>query len=187
MSANEFLSASPPQVRAVVATIREEKQRGVRRKPSSSLQDNSTLLTPTLRTELLNQVASMVDENLCGRSEMCIQFAILLAMALRELGLPAKEVVGKAFYYVNGRKIFDWNHVWVRIGGEVIDGNVDILDENPFVPKVVVIRPYWGPIDQTPSDRKLRADIGAPIPADTDVENIWWPELKIWLKARNNT
>jgi len=32
----------------------------------------------------------------------------------------------------------------VRIGDEVVDGNVDCLSENPLVPDIVRVAPYWG-------------------------------------------
>ena len=69
----------------------------------------------------------------------------------------------------------------VRIGDEVIDGNVDSLDENPTVPKAVRVAPYWGPITRTPSDRKLHEYHGMALVPDHDVETIWWPDLQQWI------
>jgi hypothetical protein len=40
-----------------------------------------------------------------------------------------------------GREIFRWEHVWVRVGAEVIDGNVDSLFENPMVPSASAVQP----------------------------------------------
>jgi hypothetical protein len=113
---------------------------------------------------------------------MCLQFASLLTLALSHLEFPARAVAGVATYYdAAGRQIFQWDHAWVRVGEEVIDGNVDCLAENPFVPSAVNVAPYWGPIKKTPADRKLKASQGATLPGDTDVDNIWWPELRAWL------
>jgi len=53
--------------------------------------------------------------------------------------------------------------------------------ENPAVPKVVFLDPYWGPIDQTPAHRRLRENQGEGLPLDEDVERIWWPDLKLWI------
>ena len=71
--------------------------------------------------------------------------------------------------------------MWVRVGDEVVDGNVDSLSENPMVPKTVTISPYWGPVKEILSDRRLREDRNAALPEDGDVNNIWWPELRDWL------
>ncbi len=68
----------------------------------------------------------------------------------------------------------------MRVGKEAIDGK-DCLSENPLVPKQIRVSPYWGPISQTPGDRRLREDHGAALPIDVDVDGIWWPELKAWI------
>jgi len=113
---------------------------------------------------------------------MCLQFADLLSRALTHLQFPTRGVVGTAVYYdTKGRELFRWNHAWVRVGKEVIDGNVDCLSENPAVPNQVAVQPYWGPIDETPSDRRLRENHGTALPGDVDVDGIWWPELKAFI------
>src|SRR5579863_74643 len=181
-SADEFLRMLPPQARALAAEIRRQKQTGERRKPSSTLLDRSMLMTELHRGRLLDAVAALVDENLAGRSEMCLQFADLVCRALVHLNFPARPAIGLAMYFApNGEELFRWKHAWVRIGDEVIDGNVDSLFENPVVPKTISIAPYWGPIAQIPNDRRLRQDHGLILPPDTDVSDIWWPELKDWL------
>lgn len=53
------------------------------------------------------------------------------------LRIAARTVIGTAMYYSDGREIFHWEHAWVRVGGEVIDGNADSLFENPMVPPTV--------------------------------------------------
>lgn len=112
-----------------------------------------------------------------------MQFAELLARALRLRGLPARYVLGTAMYFSEGNEIFRWNHAWVRVGEEVIDGNVDVLVENPLVPARVRVVPYWGPISQIPADRRLRSDVGATSPPDTDLDTVWWPELRASLQS----
>ena len=113
---------------------------------------------------------------------MCLQFAGLMHRAMEHLEIPSRPVVGTAIYYeANGEEIWRWQHAWVRIGSEVIDGNVDCLAENPVVPKAVSVAPYWGPITEVPPDRRLREDQGAVLPADVDVDEIWWPELQQWI------
>jgi hypothetical protein len=93
----------------------------------------------------LDKVAALVDENLCGRSEMCQQFAELLHLALSYLRLPSRPVVGLAIYFAaNGREIHRWKHAWVRVGEEAIDGNVDCLSENPTVPQGSADGPLLG-------------------------------------------
>ncbi len=103
------------------------------------------MLTPEARAELLDKIAELVDENYAGRSEMCLQLADLLHRALSHLRFPSRRVIGVAIYYDgNNVEIFRWKHAWVRVGEEVIDGNVDSLGENPRVPKLVQLSPYWG-------------------------------------------
>ena len=177
----ETLLASSPEMRLHVERIRQQKAAGVRPLPSTSVVDKSRLLSAKDRALLLDRVAESVDENLAGRSEMCMQFADLLQRALKQLGLESRVALGAATYYSAGREVFRWSHAWVRVGREVIDGNVDSLSENPAVPKEVSVSPYWGPIDETPVDRRLRQDNALALPLDTDVNDIWWPELSTWI------
>jgi hypothetical protein len=178
----EFLLHVPASARALVARIREQKREGTRPSPSVAIIDRSALLVAERRYALLDRVAALVDENLVGRAEMCLQFADLLAKALTHLGLSARAVVGEAIYSdATGAELFRWRHAWVRVGEEVIDGNVDILAENPMVPSSVRVLPYWGPIRETPSDRHLRERRGETLLPDEDVDAIWWPELRQWL------
>jgi hypothetical protein len=136
-TADEFLATLPPSARQIVAEIRRQKQAGERPKPSSSLVDRSGLQTKAHRHRLLDAVAALVDENLADRSEMCPQFADLLHHALTHLSFPSRAVLGWAIYFApDGQEIFRWRHAWMRIGDEVIDGNVDCLPENPMVPNM---------------------------------------------------
>jgi len=178
----EYLKQLPSEARAIVEEIRRQKQAGTRRLPSTTFIDRSSLLAGKDRMKLLDAVAALVDENYAGRSEMCQQFADLLHRALTHLGFPSRPVVGWAIYFSPaGEEIFRWRHAWVRVGDEVIDGNVDCLSENPMVPKTVRVTPYWGPVVQVPEDRRLREERYTPLPDDDDVSNIWWPELRAWL------
>jgi hypothetical protein len=179
--AEGFLRRARGSVQELVARVRRQKKEGHRPKPSTQLLDTSTLLSKPARSQILDKVASLVDENLFGRAEMCMQFADLLQRALDHLQLPARSVIGVCFYFEGGREIFRWGHAWVRVGKEVIDGNVDCLFENPMVPSSVKVAPYWGPINMTPVDRILRENHAARMPPDEDVSNIWWPELRAWL------
>ena len=164
-----------------VVNIRMQKSAGTRTRPSARLSDRSALLTTVQRSALLDKVAELVDENLSGRSDMCEQYAVLPALALNHLGIVARAVSGEAVYSNNqGDEIFCWRHAWVRAGAEVIDGNVDSLNENPAAPLAVRVAPYWGPIQTVPRDRRLRESGAQPNP-DSDVTNIWWPDLKLWL------
>lgn len=182
-TADNYLKTLPTAYQAIITTIRNQKAADTRPWPSSTLLDRSTLLTPATRARLLDAVAGLVDENLSGRSDMCQQFAELLHRALNHLGFPSRAVAGWAIYYgPTGQEIHRWKHAWVRIGDEVVDGNVDSLGENPLVPKTVSVAPYWGPVAQIPSDRRLREDRNATLPGDGDVDNIWWPDLKHLLE-----
>jgi hypothetical protein len=181
LSVDEFLAIASPWARDFASALRRQKETGTRPRPSSTLIDRSRLLTPARRRVLLDEVALLVDERLFGRSEMCIQFADLLSQALRKLGFPARGVLGTAIYYSGGQEVFRWRHAWVRIDREVVDGNVDVLSENPVVPDAVSIAPYWGPISETPPDRRLKEELSLRLPFDSDVANVWWPELSRWV------
>lgn len=186
ISANTWLEHSNPVVRKAVSEIRRQKLAGHRPKPSTHLIDKSTLLTESQRKGLLDKVAELVDENCCGRSEMCQQFAALMYKALTCLGFPARIVTGTVVYYNSkGETLFRWpddGHDWVCVDDEIIDGNLDSLVENPFVPEEVKARPYWGPRKETPRDSKYIENPGARMrETDEDVNKLWWPELELWI------
>ena len=183
MSIDAVIKNSPESVKKLVETIREAKKNGGRPLPSSKLIDESSILEKEIRLFLLDEVARLVDENLFGRSDMCIQFAMLMQKALTELDVDCRSVCGECMYYLKGKEIYRWKHSWVRVGKEVIDGNVDILFENPMVPDSVQVKPYWGPVSMIPRDRRLRESRGELLPPDEDIENIWWPDLRTQLRV----
>ena len=113
-----------------------------------------------------------------------MQFAQLLTLALQHYGLDAKTVAGTAIYFSNSAEIYRWNHAWVRVGQELIDANTDCLSENPALPKLPFLNPYWGSVSQIPKDRRLREDRSIKAHFDSDVETIWWPELEAKLRLR---
>jgi hypothetical protein len=171
----EYMCVVPSPIKEIILAIRDQRTAGTRPLPSAKLVDASSLLTPSQRAALLDSVAILVDENLSGRSEMCLQFADLLQRSLAHLKFPARAAVGSATYYApDGKELFSWQHAWVRVGDEVIDGNSDCLFENPMVPKEVTAAPYWGNIKNVPG-RRLRQDRAQSLPPDTDVSDIWWP------------
>jgi hypothetical protein len=186
ISADKFVSMMPTEYQGIISRIRAEKDSDVRLRPSMSLIDKSNILTPKKRAALIDRIASLVDENVAGRSEMCLQFAILLNLALKHLGFESYAVTGTATYLsAKGKRIFKWRHGWVRIGREVVDANTDSISENVIVPSSVNAAPYWGPLKELPA-RSLEQD--GYIEDDPDVINIWWPELKEWLdKGFNST
>jgi hypothetical protein len=180
-TADEYLKVLPAGSQALIAEIRRQKAADSRPRPSGSLVGFSVVLTEPRRRALLDAVAALVDENLSGRSDMCQQFADLLHRALTHLSLTSRPVVGVAMYFSpDGKELFRWKHAWVRLGDEVIDGNTDCLFENPRFPKTISAAPYWGPFKEPPG-RRLREEYGASLPVDTDVSEIWWPDLKDWL------
>lgn len=183
MSVDEYLNLAP-EIRPLITEIRRQKKTGERPRPSTSLVDRSRMLTPECRIRLLDKIAALVDENYAGRSEMCQQFAELLHRGLTHMQFPSRGVMGTAIYYDSkGNEMFRWTHAWVRIGEQVIDGNVDSLSENPVIPNHLRVAPYWGPITEVPEGRRLREDHGAVLPPDVDVDGTWWPELKTWIDA----
>jgi hypothetical protein len=93
-SVEEYLKLLPSPIREIVDTSEGRRQRTSRPLPSPALMDSSSLLTRPHRVALLDSVATLVDENLSGRSDMCQQFADLLHGALVHLKFPARPVVG---------------------------------------------------------------------------------------------
>jgi hypothetical protein len=181
MSVDEYINLAP-EIRPLITEIRRQKEAGERLRPSSALVDRSRMLASESRVRLLDKIAALVDENYAGRSEMCQQFADLLNRGLMYMQFPSRAVMGTAIYYdAQGKEVFRWSHEWVRVGEEVIDGNVDSLIENPLVPKELLVAPYWGLITEVPEGRRLRENHGVALPSDVDVDGIWWPELKTWI------
>lgn len=144
----------------IVARIFYQKENNSRPKPSRNLILKESNLSNDIRNKLLDMIAEIVDSNCYGRSDMCVYFAILLKDALKTMGLPAKVVIGRATYYapigLSERIQFDFPlHAWVICEGEIIDGNVDSMVENPMVPTGVNPSSFWGKINEMPSDRIL--------------------------------
>jgi hypothetical protein len=176
---DEYVSMVPPIVQGIISRIRAEKESDARSRPSTSLIDSSAMFTPGKRAALLDKVAEFVDENVAGRSDMCLQYAKLMSLALNHLEFNSHAVSGTATYFnAKGKRDFDWQHGWVRVGKEVIDGNTDSISENPLVPSRVSAPPYWGSIANPPA-RSYQQD--GYVADDPDVANVWWPELRDWL------
>jgi hypothetical protein len=183
LSVQEYLkkmkNADPPVLR-ILKRIREEKHQNRRLMPSSSIVGQCEYLPIETRKILLDKIASLVDENLFGRSEMCIQFAALLEFALKELGLNAQSIGGNAEYKYRDEKWFSWDHAWVIIDDRtIIDGNTDSMKENIMVPDGVSPSPYWGSISGLPDDRRYFPSNLEVVP-DSDVD-MWWNDLKLFI------
>ena len=164
----------------VIKRIRKEKENGTRLLPSTGLISSSENPPIDFQNKLLDEVARLVDENLFGRSEMCIQFASLLAMALTRSGFEARAEQGKAHYRKSDGGWFTWDHAWVIYTDNIIDGNVDSMKENPAVDKDINSVNYWGKINAIPEDRKYELENTKPVVPDKDVE-MWWEDLEQWL------
>ena len=140
----------------LIKRIDGEKAAGSRRWPSETLVTSGEEPPLADRAFLIDACARLVDDNWCGRSELCVYFAVLVRHGLSLMGYDAVVEVGKGTYSGAG-KTFEWDHAWVRTtNDEVIDGNVDSMPENPFVPVGIAPRPFWGPGEQLPTDRKLQ-------------------------------
>jgi hypothetical protein len=74
LTVEEFLAMIPAaaksQIMALIESIRLQKRTGQRPLPSSNMIDQSSLLSKSFRVQLLDKVASLVDENYCGRLEI---------------------------------------------------------------------------------------------------------------------
>ena len=181
-SADEYVSLLAPPLQGLISRIRAQKESDSRTRPSTSLIDKSVMLTPGKRAALLDKVAELVDENVGGRSDMCLQFAGLLNLGLRHIGFNSFAVTGTATYLsAKGKRIHAWKHAWVRVGRELIDGNTDSIAENTVVPTGVSAAPYCGPIQDLPAQRLLEQD-GFQVDDDPDIRGVWWPDLKDWLE-----
>jgi len=118
-----YVASRPPFIQGIISRIRAQKESDSRVRPSTSLIDESAMLTPGKRAALLDKVAELVDENVGGRFDMCLQFAGLLNLALRHLGFNSFAVTGTGTYLsAKGKRIHTWKHAWVRVGRELIDG-----------------------------------------------------------------
>jgi len=166
----------------VLRRIRNEKARGTRPRPSSRMIGDATLPTLELQARLLDKIAELVDENVFGRSEMCLQFAALLAKALTSLGITAAAKRGNARYRKPNGEWFGWNHAWIEYDNCVVDGNVDSMCENPLVDQGVDPSPFWGHRNGIPEDRQYDFASSTSWSGDEDSET-WWLRLHDWLKV----
>ena len=140
-----------------VLEIKDQKKNGTRAKPSAHLIDKSNLLTPENRKAIIDIAAKNVDENWCGRAEMCQQFAMVAKYLLKFEGVNSKIITGDAEYFDSELK-YNWDHFWLTTDdGELIDCNIDSLPENPFAPKKLRPFNYWGPVTDVPKDRTYTA------------------------------
>ena len=183
ISADEYvkrLVAQKAPSLSLLRRIREEKARAVRPRPSAHLIGEAIRPPRELRARLLDKVADLVDENVFGRSEMCLHFATLLAKALRLQGITAESKKGRARYIKLDGQWFTWDHAWVEYDDCVVDGNVDTMRENPLVDNGVDPPPFWGRSDEIPDNRQYDFSSCVPWDGDEDVE-AWWPLLAEWL------
>ncbi len=148
--------ANNPQV--LLRKIRAQKKANQRVLPSSRLVSIGNSPPENDRRFLVDACSKLADENWCGRTEMCIYFAVLVRHGLMSLGYCSNVETGKARYSGNGQE-FEWDHAWVHTSnGDVIDANIDTMSENPFVPSGIDPSPYWGPRSQLPSDRSFEKE-----------------------------
>ncbi|HSI85830.1 MAG: hypothetical protein ACAI35_07075 [Candidatus Methylacidiphilales bacterium] len=170
--------------KALVEDIRQQKLAGTRPLPSASLIDQSLQLDAATRAALIDKIAQLADESMYGRSEMGIEINTLLVHALDKLGVKSRLAVGNAMYFAEGIEIFRWPYIWVRAGKEILDVNIDVSREHPDFPKYLELKPYWGPAQFVPRDRKLHEDKMVHYMAD-DLEKhtvMWWKDLDAWMK-----
>ncbi|MEI7501740.1 MAG: SEC-C domain-containing protein [Paludibacter sp.] len=137
-----------------ISGISKQRETNSRHKPSQKIIDISNLLSIEKRKSIIDISAQYVDNNWCGRSEMCLQFAILVKNLLRKEGIKSKIIEGKATYFYQDSN-FSWNHFWlVTENSELIDCNIDSLPENPYCTEVLMAKNYWGPLNSIPEDRE---------------------------------
>ena len=170
---------------AQLRRIRQEKAQGKRPRPSARMIGEASPPQREVQLKLVDKVAELVDENVFGRSEMCLQFAALLAKALTLLGFDATAKRGTARYRKPGGGWFSWDHAWVEYGECVVDANVDSMRENLLVDEGVDPASFWGQRDRIPDDRQIGFASATFWPGDEDSE-YWWPRLEEWLRTEVN-
>jgi hypothetical protein len=187
LARGETIESIERRAQQILVRLTNEKLLGTRPLPSSTLISIGNHPALPTRRFLLDACARLVDRDLFGRSELCVQFAILLRSALKTLGDRASVERGVASYR-GSRSMFEWRHAWVRTaGGDIVDGNIDSIVENPYVPDDVRPHPYWGPAASTPSDRTLLKEselLPADEPSEPDWNNLfaWKRELKTQIR-----
>lgn len=188
LTADEYFELADPLTQAFATRVRASKAAGARSFPSSKLILEGQAPQPDWRPGLLDKIASLVDEDLLGRSDMCKPFAYLLAEALKMMGVKAKAMVGQAQYQRSDGTWAVWQHAWVKIGADIlVDGNIDSMAENPTLQLAPPPAPsaYWGPRKLRPRDRRI--DAGRPLQLnDLNVHAIntyWLPDLIAWLRG----
>lgn len=170
----------------ILRQIKQEKESGTRPLPSQKcILGKNCSIPRMIRAALLDIVANITDFNPLGRSDMCIYSAILIADALRKMGFPANIQIGKATYYNPHNKddYFTWDHGWVIMDDELIDGNVDSMTENPAIPIKSGINPlaYWGKLKDVPKNRTFSME--KEIDDDWIRKNTDYEILKVWRKV----
>lgn len=162
----------------ILTKIQTEKQNGTRDLPSSTIISLGDVPTQTERVFLVDICARLVDQNWAGRSEMCIYFAVLIRHGLGFLGYRATVEVGKACYS-RANQNFEFDHAWVRTEcGDFVDGNIDSITENPFIPEGIEPKPYWGPCDDLPTDREFHKV--RDLPPERDEVELDVEEIRQW-------
>lgn len=163
---------------AILTKIQTEKQNGTRKLPSSTIISIGDVPAQTERVFLVDTCARLVDQNWCGRSEMCINFAVLIRYGLGLLGYQATVEVGKARYSMT-KQNFEWDHAWVRTEcGDFVDGNIDSITENPLAPEGIEPKPYWGPLEALPGDREFHKV--RDLPPERDEVELDVEEIRQW-------
>lgn len=184
----DVVLANNPEAMARLRRIRRQKNLGQRSRPSDRLIISPSAADPDHRPALLDRIAELVDKNAFGRSEMCVQFAVLLGRALHAMGVEASAVHGAAKYRTADGDWKTWpDHAWVRTANdELIDGNIDSVVENPVMGEGLMPCSFWGPRSDCPDDRQFPdGELVVVDPSDVeDVEN-WWSQLDAWLCERD--
>ena len=169
-----------------VYDVRREKHAAQRPLPSANLTSVGDQPPREVRAALLDMIATLVDEHIFGRSDMCLQFAALLERALQAMVLGAEARTGSVDYLRTTGGRMRWTHAWVVLDdGSVIDGNADSIRENRVIGQNVIVDSYWGPTADLPDNRHI--PLGKRLDDrdrnDPDVRR-WWPRLENWMRKR---
>jgi len=107
----------------------------------------------------------------------------LLRRGLMLFGIRSEVEIGKTQYNGSSGQRFELDHAWIRTeSDDIVDGNIDVLAENPYAPNGLEPHAYWGPRELLPSDRVF-SKTGELNPDredfELDMEDIrrWWSLL----------
>ena len=113
----EFQKVDVEREVRLLSKILEERKSGKRPKPSEHVYLGKSRFSDKNRKLYIDVVAAIIDNDLTGRSTMCVYSAILLADILKNLGAKPKVITGKATYRSTDKKL---NSPGIMLGWKLV-------------------------------------------------------------------